>query len=359
MKKSAIEQEEFISILRLIELEEIILFKQGIIGYKDKLQALYLQRSKIALIIQNLNEYHFLRQEIREFQFTELLFQEDMKELEDFCDNPLVQNIENCLCEKAKEHWFYIKVLVHYLRENFQQGLNVSFEYVDFIVSNIQLIDSSRVLPAMSNYIYHAALNKDKDHFLRGQKLIIDISSEQGYDEYYVKYILYSRNLEFAHQANDLRLMKEYLALTLDLIENNLDQYVEAQIQYLYSMIIKSAITLKDSDLGIRCSNLWHQRGVLNHVKVQAQLYFIILHYELGYMELIQSEIILLKKLTKNNPREKGLIDAFYTFLSSIIRYPEEKGALLASFQRKLKTVTDNKRGFSFFNYYQWSINLK
>ena len=58
LKKIARKQEEFTLILRLIELEEINLFKQGIIGNKDKLQALEEQRSKTTTMIRNLNSYN-------------------------------------------------------------------------------------------------------------------------------------------------------------------------------------------------------------------------------------------------------------------------------------------------------------
>ena len=46
-------------------MEEIILFKEGIIGYKANLEQLHQQRSNINHTIQNLNNYHILRQEIR------------------------------------------------------------------------------------------------------------------------------------------------------------------------------------------------------------------------------------------------------------------------------------------------------
>lgn len=361
LKKSALKQEEFTWILRLIELEEIILFKQGIIGYKDKLEVLDQQRIEITSIIQNLNQYHILRQEVREFQFSEHLFKADMKILKDFSNQPLVESIENCLSKKATEHWYYINVLINYLQSDFKTGLSISYSYVNFIAKNIQLFDHSQILPAISNYIYHAALTKNKEHFEQGINLLLELSHKKEYPEFYIKYILYTRNLEYAYYTNDLVLIESYLDRAIDLVENNAAQYEDGQIQYIYFNIVKSAIILKDHSLGMYHCNLWHRRGVMGYRKVQARIFSLILHYEVNYTDLIESEIITLKKLAKNNEREKALIQCFYTFFNAMIMHPERKKTSISKLQNELKTISQkNNTSFSFvyFDYYQWSLQL-
>ncbi len=362
LKSSAYKQEEFTAILRLIELEEIILFKQGIIGYKDKLEKLEQQRTEINTIIQNLNRYHILRQEVREFQFSEHLFKAEMKILREFKNEPLVKDISNCKSNKAREHWYYINVLTNYLLSDFKNGLSISFSYVNFITSHVHLFDHTQILPALSNYIYHSALTRNKEHFEHGINLLLELSNKKEYPEFYIKYILYTRNLEFAYYTNDLVLKEAYLDLAIDLVENNASKYEDAQIQYIYFNIVKSAIILKDHSLGMYHCNLWHQRGVMGYRKVQARIFSLILHYEVNYISLIESEIITLKKLAKNNEREKDLIQCFYTFFNAMVMHPERKKTSIDKLQNELKTISKkNNTSFSFvyFDYYEWSLQLK
>ena len=103
IKKIALKQEEFTWILRLIELEEILMFKEGVLGYRAKLEELDQERSETINIIQNLNKFHILRQEIRELQFKEHLFGKDNKNLKSICNNPLIANDKNCMSIKAKD----------------------------------------------------------------------------------------------------------------------------------------------------------------------------------------------------------------------------------------------------------------
>ena len=362
LKKNALKQEEFTLVLRLIELEEIILFKQGIIGYKDKLEALEEQRRDITNIIQNLNKYHIMRQEVRELQFSKHLFDNDMELLRVFKNRYFIKNIEHCMSNRAMEHWYYINVLTSYLESDFEAGLKTSHDYVNFINKNTHLFDSTQILPALSNYIYHAALSKNEVNFAHGQGLLEDLSNKKGFPKFYIKYILYTRQLEFAYHTKNLKLMKDYLTLAIGLVENNSDQFEESQIQYLHLTIVKSCLILKEYSLGMRYSNRWHQIGVSHYDKVQARLLSIILHYEVNYEELIQSEIITLKKLIKTSEREKDLINSFYIFFNSMIKHPERRIVLITNLQNELKSISKIKSAsssFIYFDYYQWSLQLK
>ena len=174
IKKKALKQEEYTWILRLIELEETLIFKEGILGYRDKLGELHEQRSQAINIIQNLNQFHIIREEVRELQFKEHLFI-DKNALKNISANPLIVSDKKCMSIKAKEHWFYIQVLISYLKWDFISGLKISAQYVDFINENNHLFDYNKTLPALSNYIFHAALKSDKYHFERGKKILINL----------------------------------------------------------------------------------------------------------------------------------------------------------------------------------------
>lgn len=362
IKKSAMKQEEFTWILRLIELEETILFREGIIGYKDKLEHLRDQRNKVTKTIQNLNDYRILREGVREFQFSEHLDVSAVSAFKDLCNNSLVKKKSSCTSIKAEEHWYYIQVLINYLKRDFKAGLTISSNYVQFMYQNLHLFDLNKIMPVLSNYIYHAALTKDRMHFESGKKLLLKLSSNKEVPQSYLSYILYTRSLEFAYYRNDLQLMNEYLILTIDLLEHQIHELEESQIQYLFMVIVRSAVVLQEKKKGTYFINQWLQRGVLPYRKVQARLFSIMIHFELNYLELVQSEIIILKKLAKKNPRERLLINTFYSFLNSLLNSPHRRDALVLKFQKELQSISINIEGYFdliSFDYYKWSLTLR
>ena len=216
-------------------------------------------------------------------------------------------------------------------------------------------------MPAISNYIYHAALTKNEEHFKYGHDLLQDLSHEEEFFDFFIKHISYTRYLELAYHTDNFPLMKEYLTLAIDLIDNHIDQFEEAQVQYLYLTVVKSCVALKDYSLGMRYSNLWHQRGTLAYDKVQARLLSMLLHFSVNYNDLVQSEVITLKKMIKNNKREKRLINCFCTFFNSMINYPEQKASFISTLQNELKAISKIKSAsssFIYFDYYKWSLQL-
>ena len=188
------------------------------------------------------------------------------------------------------------------------------------------------------------------------------MSQKKEASQYYIKYILYTRNLEYSYYTNDINLTEEYLALTSNLIKDNLKHFEESQIQYFFMLIVRAAIKLKKNNIGMYYCNLWHRRGVLAYRKVQARLFSLIINFELKHFELVQSEIILLKKLEKKNPREKMLIEIFYSFLNSFLKHPKKKKNLISTLQKDLELISINNEGyfdFISFDYYQWSLSLE
>lgn len=356
IKKNAFKQEEFTWILRLIELEEIILFKEGIMGYKDQLKQLRDQRNLVASKIQNLNNYHILREEIRELQFGDQL----KANPEQVFENPMVMSSDYCQSMKANEHWYYLQVLINYLKRDFEKGLTISADYVVFMNQHMHLFDLNKILPGLSNYMYHAALTAHKVHFNIGQKMLLKLSDKDDLPQYYLSYILYTRNLEFAYYSKDEMLSEKYLQLTIDLLKNEIQNFEEPQTQYIYMLIVRAAMVQNNNQFAMHYSNQWMQRGILDYRKVQARLFSIMIHFVLGHHDLVSSEIVMLKKLERKSSRDKMLINIFHRYLNAVLKKPEQKTKLTDKFQNELKLLSKNKGYFDFisFDYYQWSLAL-
>jgi hypothetical protein len=361
VKKKATKYEEFTMLLQIIELEEVILFKEGVIGYKDQLQDLKEQRAIVTSKIENLNDYHILREEMREFQFTIHQDASNSASFQKIFNNPLIESSDGCLSVKAKEHWFYTQVLSNYLLRNFRKGLIIASEYVKFMEVNSHLFSDSKMLPVLSNYIYHAALTNDKRHFELGQYILNEVSKKGDISDSYFQYIHLSRNIEYAYYADDKLFMKQQLPIIVNLLSENSENFEDAQIQYLFMLIVRSAVFLEMNNMGSEYTNMWLQHGVLPYRKVQARLFSIMIHYKLGYMRLLQSEIVILKKMEKEFPSLQSLIRSFYNFINILLKYPNKENELIKSFQNDIKMCTEqNKRLIEHvsFDYYRWSLSL-
>lgn len=361
VKKNADKQEELTMLLRLIELEEVILFKEGIIGYRDQLEALKEQRNTVTAKIQNLNDYHMLREEVREAQFTESLAINDLDRFKEICANVLVLDSGHCLTLKAKEHWYYIQVLTNYLKWDFQKGLYYAHEYLQFTKQNAHLFSTSKLLPTLSNFIFHSALTRDKTSFTTGLQMLEELSNSEQISDSYCAYIKYTRNLEFAYYTKDMEVMEAYLEPTADLLKTHREEFEEAQLQYLFMNVARTAIVLRKYKVATLAMNEWMQAGVLSYRKVQARLFLLMVHFELGYFDLVQSELVQLKKMEKKYLRDQLLIKAFYRFFNAASKHPDRKTKLLTVLQQELKVLADTQPGyydFIAFDYYQWSLEL-
>ncbi|MDA9774523.1 hypothetical protein N9B82_06160, partial [Saprospiraceae bacterium] len=361
IKKSAIKQEEFMWILRLIELEEIILFKEGIIGYRLTLETLHKERKEVTRTIENLNEYHILRQELRELQFSDQMFTSPVNFLKTLSSDPLILDSHNCMSIKAKEHWFYIQVLANYLKRNFESGLMAASQHASFIFENNHLFAINKVLPVLSNYMYHAALTRSENHFLKAKSLLKDLASKKGVSQFYLKYIIYTRTLEFAYYTGNTNLSEQYLEFANELLQDHAANFEESQIQYLFMLVVRAEIELGRIVIGMKQCNLWQRRGILPYRKVQARLFSLMINFELNHFQLISSEIVLLKKLQRVYVREKGIIEIFYVFFKSILKNPEMRTELITRLQQDLYRMSIEKFNyfdFISFDYHKWSLRL-
>ena len=337
VKKKAIYLEEFTRILRLIELEEIVLFDEGIIGYKETLQRLHEEREIITKTIQNLNQLHLLRQEIREIQFSQKLQSDYHKTLNKFKNNPLIASEESSLSNKGTEHLRYSQVVLSYLLRDFESSLSYAKQHYNFIKNQSHLFGSSKMIPSISNYLFQASLCVDKNEFENAEQIFVENSKKEKTNEFYIKYILHTRNLELAYYSNDLNLVNKHLTSTIKL--NNLysEKLQEAQIQYLYMVIVRAYIQLKDYDKAMYHSNQWLRNGVLSYRKVQAHLFSMIIHYQLNLSNLLSSEVVALRKLQNKFLRDKHLIQAVHKYISTYLKYPNKKNAFLIRLQKELQ----------------------
>ena len=359
IKKHAIKKEEFTVLLQLIELEETILFKNGIIGYKDELKYLRHQRELVTSQIQNLNDYRILREEIRESQYHLPL---DSKKLATFNSNKLFYDKINCLSIRAEEHWHYVQVLHSYMTRDFKTGLQQAKAYVLYILKHNHLFGSTQMLPPISNFIYHAALTEDRNSFNEGVSYLSKFENDTSVSKPYYDYIYYSRQAEFGYYAKDIQIANDCLVPIRRVLTQESSKIENAQVQYLYMLATRVCIQLKNYKLGTVLVNQWQQLGVIPFRKVQARLFSMIIHFELGYLDLLKSENIALKRITEELDRDKDLSVCMGLFFKTIVWKPEEKAQAKQLLCKQLKVIDNsNPNYFKFiaFDYLQWAEQIE
>lgn len=360
-KKMAYEMEEFSLLIRLIELEEIILFKQGIIGFRETLRNLIKERNQVINIFDNLKYMRTIREELRDIQYKEGFVTDQFKKYPELYNNPLVDDLENCKSRQAREHWHYIQTVRNYLVRDYASALKASEKYMAFFEEHEGFFPASKKLPMLSNYMFFSGLTKSKSHFkLPLEKLEMELKKGK-LDPIYGLYIINARHLELAYRTEDEKLMKEYIQKCMDLIDQHIADLEMGYVQYLYQLIVTSCILLKDYELGATNINLWIQKGVIPIYKLQARLFALIIHFELDWTDLVSSEIILLKKMRKKFPNRMELIDSFYSFYSNCMKYPNEKLKFAYILQTQLEVIAiDKEKNFDFeiFDFYKWSKEL-
>lgn len=360
-KKIAYRQEEFSFILRLIEQEEEILFKEGIFGFQDVLKKLKEERNSITAAIQNLNNLRILREEIRELQFTKRFITDDFRSQEDFYKNPILESENLCLSIKAKSHWYYVHSLKCFLARDYEAAMNLSEKNILLLEENQNLFPFSKQLPLISNFTYYAAKIKNKLAFKKGMDRLISLPPISQTDLTYIDYIKYSRHFELAYYTNDTVLTEQTLNLSIELIDTKIDQMGSVQVGYLLFLMIRATIVLEKYELGAAYLNRLFQLGVLNYLLIQTRLFSLIIHYQLRWDQLLVSEILLLKKLVKEFPRDKDVINSFYDFFKKEIKNPNQTHIHSKKLQKRLEKISKDKEGnfvFDDFDFFQWSLCL-
>ena len=357
-KKISYQQEEFSFILNLIELEENILFKEGIFGFQDVLKKLKEERNLITAAIQNLNDLRILREEIRELQFTDRFITDEFKSQKGFYKNPILQSENSCLSIKAKAHWYYIQALRYFLLRDYHSALNISEKYIRFLEENQNLFHVSDQLPGISNYNYFAGKTGNEVAFNKGINKLNNISLLPRIDLTYIKYIKYSRTLSMAYTTEDKSLTEQALNLSIELIEKEREQMGSVQIAFLLYLVVRATVVLEKYELGAAQLNLMLQYDVLKYIAIQTRLFSLIIHYQLKWDQLLASEILLLKSLKKEFPRDKDVINSFYDFFKKELKNPNQTEIHSKDLMKKLEIIkNDKERNFVFedFDFFEWS----
>ncbi len=356
-KTLAYKQEDFTIILKLIQLEEEILFNEGILGFTRQLADLQLERNHIYKQIQNLNELRLLREQVRELQFS-AMFINDKKQYPEIFNHPLIKNEHQVLSLTAKEHWFYIREFIHYITRNYKDGQKYSAEYLHFLETNPELFKKSKILSTLSNYLFFSALLGDSKTFSATLSKLVVLEKDQLLDQIYISYIKYVRQLELSYRTNDTNSFNALIDSTWQFVQENHIKMGATQINRTMLELSRAGIITQRFSDTIDWLNFWFTTGVLDYTLIHAKLFLLITHMELGWFDLINNEVESICKDLKRKQKYDELASVFIQFFRKVAKTPEQKGRLLIVLSKRLTPIRldpDKNHAFEFFDFLKWT----
>ncbi len=355
-KETAYQFEDFSLVIKTIELEERVLFKQGILNFGEKLESLEKERQLATDKINNFNRLRLLREQVREFQFTHIYVNSPEKYPEVF-EHPLLAGESTALSKHALEVYYYTKCIIEYLQRNYEEGIVASRIYLSFLEEHEYLFPDAKLLPALSNYLLMLSLLGAKEEFeLIMQKLYL-LESKKSLDQHYIEYIRNCRSFELCYTLSDQKMAEETLTKAIFILTKQNEYLAEAQKDYLFYYAIRCCIDLRQFEKGFELMNLWYELGVEEFSTSLRRIFKLIIIYELGYVQWLETEIQTTYKVLKKRKKYARLEKTFIAFFRKFAANPTREKKLLYHLNVDLDLVSKSKEDnkyFGYINYCRW-----
>lgn len=362
-KTLAYKYEEFSLILKLIQMEEEILFSHGVLNFTKQLQLLREERKLVSEKIQNYNDLRLYREQVRELQFT-AGFVDDPSKYPEIFDNALLDEESSALSISAKENWHYIQGLKYYLLRQFSQSQKANKRYLAFFDEHAYLFKTSKKLPLLSNLMYQSALIHDKEWYRIADQQLELLKKEKELDQLYILYIQYARRFEWCYQKRDIPRCIELIEEVGAFIKTKSDLMGSAESDYLTRLIIRACIITQNWILVSQWVQWWYKIRKSSHGLPTIRLFTLMAYYQLGYKQLLESEVLSTYKILRQNRQLNQLERSLLTFFkgaSRVFDQPQKLRLLVAQLVPILKEIKSRpaeNHAFVFFDFVEWAQQL-
>ena len=349
-KETAYQFEDFSLVIKTIELEERVLFKQGILNFGEKLESLEKERQLATDKINNFNRLRLLREQVREFQFTHIYVNFPERYPEVF-EHPLLEGESKALSKHALEVYYYTKCIIGYLERKYEEGVAACRIYLSFLEENEYFFPDAKLLPALSNYLLMLSLLGAKEEFEVVMQKLDLLESKKSLDQHYREYIRNCRFFELCYTLSDREMAKETLTKAIFLLTKQNEYLAEAQKDYLFYYAIRCCIDLREFEKGFELMNLWYELGVEEFSTSIRRILKLIIIYELGYVQWLETEIQTTYKILKKRKKYARLEKAFITFFRKFAANPTREKKILYELSIELDLVSKDKEENKYFGY--------
>lgn len=351
VKKKAYDNELFYQVLNLIDLEEKILFNQGILGFAKYLIDLENERLELLSKINNLSSLRLLREQIRELWFQSGFLASAPIENEIYL-NPILNSEENALSKKAKIHWYYVVAMKAFIVKKHDRAMELFSKAISFLEANQKLFPKNILLAYYSNYLYNAALAKKSKEF---QKMYSRLNSFDS--NLYTQYISYSRKIELFYQLKEIKKCNTLARELLPFIKKNKNRLESTQSNYLFFLLVRSNLLDGKFEKSLDHLNSWMEIKVIDYYQLHLKLFRLIIYLELNLIEILKFEIQSSTKALKRHKQFNTTAKCVIKFFKNYVKAPEKELKqlkLLASQLNDSSPSFENEKDYNYFDYSLW-----
>lgn len=355
-KKIAYGFEDFSTILKLIEMEEELLFKRGVLSFTDKLEILSEERDKIYSQISNLKQLRLMEEQTREMQFFDIAIQEIPNHPHFYLDRMHTPQFLP-LSLRAKEHWYYIQGVALYMIGKYDEARDITEKFVDFFEGHQHLFNINKLIASMSNYLYYSSQAKDETSFHKMLPRLEKLEKDSPINKMYIGYVKYSRGLNLYFQTKNHTASDAILNKIASFFNKYKAELVDVQSNYILFLSVRACIASSNYSAANKWLNKWNQQGFLPFVVMYARLFSLIVYLELGWYDLLEAEVENAYKALKRHHKYDELSRAFLMFFRQFVKKPNQLPQSLQKLEVKLIATYANperNRDFEYFNFLEW-----
>jgi len=336
-KKLATDLEEFSILLKLTQLEEEILFREGILNFTKKLQELKRERQRIMVIMENYSDLRLLREQVRELQYT-VYYTHEFEQYQDLLNTPIVQDAANALSVKALSHLYYIQMSIKNIKGDANESLKAGYHTLELIEQHPALFSSWKRAVTLSNIIYDTVVLNDRILF---DKYMVQLKNQTGVDKYYLMYVEYFRKLKFGIVNHQRDLLLENLEPANDFILNQ-HHLEEAQRINLLVAICSGWMMLGEYSNAFELLNLLEQVNTKNLKLSFRRMARLIIYYELAWNNLLDSEVQSTYKILKKHGVYEKREQVLLAFFRGVVKKPLKRNQAREQLCEKLTVIEAN-----------------
>ena len=360
-KKLAQRNEDFSNILKLIQLEENLLFEEGITGFTKKLEALQKERDIVSRKIKNLNQLRLLREQVRELHLKEFYIQ-NPEDYPRFYDNELLNVPEYSLSVRATEHQFYTKGMAAYILRNFEESKFYYKKMLEHVEKHDEVFKAPQLIAPLGNYLFCCCLLRDKESFYQVYSKLKALENDTSLNPVFTTYTLMARKISLQYFCGEQEKGDGTMLEAFSFIKVYGHQLEESPYSNLSLILVRGFLLRKKFEMALDLLNEGLKRGYMDLLILRSRLFLLIVYYELDWKEMVASEVEATYKLFKRHNCLNDLSQAMIKFFKGSIRTPHRMSLHCEKLIFSLKGITDIPQyiyELESFDYLKWAEEKK
>lgn len=321
--------------------------------------------------ISNEHQYEklFLEIEVLNKQLESTRSKEEMGEIVQYINSPLLQNEESAISNQSKIYFHFSKGLAFYLKSDYEKCANHMKATTLLLEMNENILNRQEDLYVRSlanqclSLIHLNRFEESEIHFLHLKKVqLIDpaILENRDYITYLLQLMYFNKKKEYAKAIELINVHEEFSKI----IEKKMAQKNGITQEKVYS-VFQKAIALSGSGMHKKASQIINEfinqkaKGMKEDAYIMARLFFLFIRFELNDESLIESELRSVQRYLKEKNKlflfEKHMLQFISKMLiSTSVQENKKNFTTLKNELEALKEVEYERNAFIYFDFSDW-----